>query len=72
VKFVLRREELTAIQAIEKFADRLPEGDVEGHIRRSAHELTLAVEQRRGLEARAEARRLSGLKIPDTMIPLPE
>ena len=45
---------LSAIQAIEKFAGRLPEGDVEGHIRRSAHELTLASEQRRGVEATFE------------------
>jgi hypothetical protein len=45
---------LSAIQAIEKFAGRLPEGDVEGHIRRSAHELTLAVEQRCGVEAACE------------------
>jgi hypothetical protein len=45
---------LSAIQAIEKFAGRLPEGDVEGHIRRSAHELTVAVEQRRGVEAACE------------------
>lgn len=42
---------LSAIHAIEKFAGRLPEGDVEGHIRRSAHELTVAVEQRCGIEA---------------------
>ena len=42
---------LSAIQTIEKFAGRLPEGDVEGHIRRSAHELTVAVEQRCGVEA---------------------
>ena len=33
---------LPAIHTIEKFAGRLPEGDVEGHIRRSAHELTVA------------------------------
>jgi hypothetical protein len=45
---------LLAIQAIETFAGRLPEGDVEGHIRRSAHELTLASEQRRGVEATFE------------------
>jgi hypothetical protein len=45
---------LSGIQAIEKFAGRLPEGDVEGHIRRSAHELTLAVEQRRDVEAAGE------------------
>src|SRR5213593_2437612 len=45
---------LSAIQAIEKFAGRLPEGDVEGHIRRSAHELTVAVEQRCGVEAACE------------------
>jgi hypothetical protein len=45
---------LSAIQAIETFAGRLPEGDVEGHIRRSAHELTLASEQRRGVEATFE------------------
>jgi predicted ArsR family transcriptional regulator len=45
---------LSAIQAIEKFAGRLPEGDVEGHIRRSAHELTLASEQRRDVEATFE------------------
>ena len=45
---------LSGIQAIEKFAGRLPEGDVEGHIRRSAHELTLAVEQRSGVEAAGE------------------
>ena len=45
---------LPAIQTIEKFAGRLPEGDVEGHIRRSAHELTLAVEQRCGVEAACE------------------
>ena len=45
---------LSRIQAIEKFAGRLPEGDVEGHIRRSAHELTLASEQRRGVEATFE------------------
>ena len=45
---------LSGIQAIEKFAGRLPEGDVEGHIRRSAHELTLAVEQRCGVEAAGE------------------
>src|SRR5229473_3646599 len=45
---------LSAIQAIEKFAGRLPEGDVEGHIRRSAHELTLAGEQRCGVEAACE------------------
>jgi len=45
---------LSAIQTIEKFAGRLPEGDVEGHIRRSAHELTLASEQRRGVEATFE------------------
>jgi len=44
----------SAIQAIEKFAGRLPEGDVEGHVRRSAHELTLAVEQRCGVEAAGE------------------
>jgi hypothetical protein len=42
---------LSTIHAIEKFAGRLPEGDVEGHIRRSAHELTVAVEQRGGVEA---------------------
>jgi hypothetical protein len=42
------------IQTIEKFAGRLPEGDVEGHIRRSAHELTLAGEQRCGVEAACE------------------
>src|SRR5512132_2748856 len=42
------------LSAIEKFAGRLPEGDVEGHIRRSAHELTLAVEQRCGVEAASE------------------
>jgi hypothetical protein len=42
---------LLASHAVEKFAGRLPEGDVEGHIRRSAHELTLAVEQRCGVEA---------------------
>jgi len=45
---------LPAIQTIEKFAGRLPEGDVEGHIRRSAHELTLAGEQRCGVEAACE------------------
>jgi Asp-tRNA(Asn)/Glu-tRNA(Gln) amidotransferase C subunit len=45
---------LSAIQTIEKFAGRLPEGDVEGHIRRSAHELTLASEQRRSVEATFE------------------
>jgi hypothetical protein len=45
---------LPVIQAIEKFAGRLPEGDVEGHIRRSAHELTLAGEQRCGVEAACE------------------
>jgi hypothetical protein len=45
---------LSAIQAIEKFAGRLNEGDVEGHIRRSARELTLAVEQRCGVEAACE------------------
>ena len=45
---------LSGIHAIEKFAGRLPEGDVEGHIRRSAHELTLAVEQRCGVEAASE------------------
>ena len=45
---------LSATQAVEKFAGRLPEGDVEGHIRRSAHELTLAVEQRCGVEAACE------------------
>jgi hypothetical protein len=45
---------LPAIRAIEKFADRLPDGDVEGHIRRSAHELTLASEQRRSIEATFE------------------
>jgi hypothetical protein len=45
---------LSAIQTIETFAGRLPEGDVEGHIRRSAHELTLASEQRRGVEATFE------------------
>ena len=45
---------LSAMQAIEKFAGRLPEGDVEGYIRRSAHELTLAVEQRCGVEAACE------------------
>ena len=45
---------LSAIQAVEKFAGRLPEGDVEGHIRRSAHELTLVVEQRCGVEAAYE------------------
>ena len=45
---------LSAIQAIEKFAGRLPEGDIEGHIRRSAHELTLAYEQRRRVEATFE------------------
>ena len=45
---------LSGIQAIEKFAGRLPEGDVEGHIRRSAHELTLAVEQRCGVETAGE------------------
>jgi signal transduction histidine kinase len=45
---------LSAIQAIEKFASRLPEGDVEGHIRRSAHELTAAVEERCGVEAACE------------------
>jgi hypothetical protein len=45
---------LSGIQAIEKFAGRLPEGDVEGHIRRSAHELTLAVEHRCGVEAAGE------------------
>ena len=44
----------SAIQAVEKFAGRLPEGDVEGHIRRSAHELTLVVEQRCGVEAAGE------------------
>ena len=42
---------LSAIQAIEEFAGRLPEGDVEGHIRRSAHELTLASKQRCSVEA---------------------
>jgi hypothetical protein len=45
---------LSAIQAIEKFAGRLPGGDVEGHRRRSAHELTLAVEQHCGVEAACE------------------
>src|SRR6266851_2499135 len=45
---------LSAIQAIEKFAGRLPEGDVEGHIRRSAHELTLVVEEHCGVEAAFE------------------
>jgi len=45
---------LSGIQAIEKFAGRLPDGDVEGHIRRSAHELTLAVEQRCGVETASE------------------
>ena len=45
---------LSAIQAIETFAGRLPEGDVEGHIRRSAHELTVAVEHRCGVEAAGE------------------
>ena len=45
---------LSAVQTIEKFAGRLPEGDVEGHIRRSAHELTLASEQRRSVEATFE------------------
>ena len=45
---------LSAIQAIEKFAGRLPEGDLEGHIRRSAHELSLAVEQRCAVEAACE------------------
>ena len=45
---------LTAIQAINKFAGRLPEGDAEGHIRRSAHELALANEQRRSVEATFE------------------
>ena len=45
---------LSAIQTIETFAGRLPEGDVEGHIRRSAHELTLASEQRRGVVATVE------------------
>src|SRR2546428_14118501 len=45
---------LPTIQTIEKFAGRLPEGDVEGHIRRSAHELTLAGEQRSAVEAACE------------------
>jgi len=45
---------LSTIQTIEKFAGRLPEGDVEGHIRRSAHELTLAGEQRCGVEVACE------------------
>jgi hypothetical protein len=45
---------LSTIQTIEKFAGRLPEGDVEGHVRRSAHELTLAGEQRCGVEAACE------------------
>lgn len=45
---------LSAIQAIEQFAGRLPDGDVEGHIRRSAHELTVAVEERCGVEAACE------------------
>ena len=49
-----RKRVLSAIQTIEKFAGRLPEGDVEGHIRRSAHELTLASEQRRSVEATFE------------------
>ena len=50
----ISRASCRAIQAIEKFAGRLPEGDVEGHIRRSAHELTLAGEQRCGVEAACE------------------
>jgi hypothetical protein len=51
VKFVYGGKNVTSIETIEKFAGRLPEGDVEGHIRRSAHELTLAVEQCCGVEA---------------------
>jgi len=46
---------LSAIQTIEKFAGRLPEGDLEGHIRRSAHELTVAGEQRCGVRGRLRA-----------------
>jgi len=43
---------LSAIQAIEKFAGRLPEGDVEGHIRRSAHERSTRSLARTGPAAR--------------------
>ncbi len=57
--------DLSAIQAIEKISGRLPEGDVEGHIRRSAHELTVAVEQRCGVEAACERLMQAGRQLDD-------